>query len=114
MLFKDKNKKIASSLREQIVYFAHKGKIVGSFIIQNTGDNKRHISDLIIYEKYRNQGYGNLMVAEIIKLYENKCIPLELAVLAKNLPALHLYQKYGFKIYNDETSDVYWMKYEGN
>jgi ribosomal protein S18 acetylase RimI-like enzyme len=41
-------------------------------------------------------------------------LSLTLGVLTDNLPALHLYQKYGFKVYNDETPGVYWMKYERN
>ena len=114
MLFKGRDKEYAGSAYEQIIYFAHKGKIRGEFVIQNSDNTERYVCDLQIYEKYRNQGYGNLMIAEMVEKYGNNNISLTLGVLIDNLPALHLYQKYGFKIYNDETPGVYWMKYERN
>ena len=53
------------------------------------------------------------MIAEIVEKYGNyNNISLTLGVLIDNLPALHLYQKYGFKIYNDKIPGIYWMKYE--
>lgn len=104
MLFKDRDKEYASGSYEQIVYFAHEGVIRGKFVIYNSHNTERYICDLVIHEEYRNQGYGNLMVAEMVEKYGNKQIPLTLRVLANNLPALHLYQKYGFKI----TSQEYW------
>ena len=117
MLFKNRNKKYAGGAYEQIVYFAHKGKIRGEFVIQNSDNTERYVCDLQIYEEYRNQGYGNLMIAEMINKYGNYNIPLTLAVLVENLPALHLYQKYGFIITSQETwcfDKVYYMKYERN
>ena len=117
MLFKDRDKEYASGAYEQIIYFAHKGKIRGKFVIQNSDNTERYIYDLQIYEEYRNQGYGNLMIAEMIDKYGNYNAPLTLAVLAENLPALHLYQKYGFIITSQETwsfDKVYRMKYERN
>ena len=120
MLFKDRDKEYASGAYEQIIYFAHKGKIRGKFVIQNSNNTERYIYDLQIYEEYRNQGYGNLMIAEMINKYGNYNIPLTLAVLAENLPALHLYQKYGFTITSQEfwgfgnETLVYRMKYESN
>lgn len=115
MLFKDRDKEYASGAYEQTVYFAHKGKIRGKFVIQNSDNTERYICDLQIYDEYRNQGYGNLMIAEMVEKYgDYNSIPLTLGVLVDNLPALHLYQKYGFKIYNNETPGVYWMKYERN
>lgn len=115
MLFKDRDKEYASGTHEQIIYFAYKGKIRGKFVIQNLYNKKRYIYDLEIYDEYRNQGYGNLMIAEIVEKYGNyNNIPLTLGVLIDNLPALHLYQKYGFKIYNDKIPGIYWMKYERN
>ena len=116
MLFKGRDKRYASEVGEQIVYFAHEGIIRGEFILQYSyGIDERYIYDLQIYEEYRNQGYGNLMIAEMVEKYGNyKNLPLTLGVLRDNLPALHLNQKYGFKVYNDETPGVYWMRYERN
>ena len=115
MLFKGRDKEYAGCAHEQIIYFAHKGKIRGKFVIQNPYNIKRYIYDLEIYDKYRNQGYGNLMIAEIVEKYGNyNNISLTLGVLTDNLPALHLYQKYGFKIYNDKIPGICWMKYERN
>ena len=115
MLFKDKNKRYAGESGEQFIYFAYNGKIIGQFTLENSDGTERYVYDLEIYEEYRNQGYGNLMIAEMVEKYGSyKNISLTLGVLIDNLPALHLYQKYGFKIYNDETPGIYWMKYERN
>ena len=120
MLFKDRDKEYASGTHEQIIYFAYKGKIRGKFVIQNLYNKKRYIYDFEIYDEYRNQGYGYLMIAEMINKYGNYNIPLTLAVLAENLPALHLYEKYGFTITSQEfwgfgnETLVYRMKYERN
>lgn len=117
MLFKSRDKEYVGGACEQIVYFAHEGKIRGSFVIQNSDNKERYIYDLVIYDEYRNQGYGNLMIAEMVEKYGNYNIPLTLAVLTENLPALHLYQKYGFIITSQETwsfDKVYRMKYERN
>ena len=98
MLFKDRDKEYAGYACEQTVYFAHNGKIRGQFVIQNSDDKERYVYNLEIYEEYRNQGYGNLMIAEMVEKYGNyNNISLTLRVLIDNLPALHLYQKYGFK-----------------
>lgn len=74
---------------EEIIYFVYKRKIRGEFI--NLGD---FIWNLKIYEKYRGQGYGNKLIAEMVTKFPF----LKLMVKTDNTVALHLYQKYGFKI----------------
>lgn len=109
MLCKSRHKIEAGDYGSNYVYFYDKdNQPKGEFTIED-----RYIFDLRIYEEYRGQGYGNQMIKEITELYYNKPIfPLTLGVLKSNKVALHLYLKYGFKIYA-ENPEVYWMKYEG-
>lgn len=99
MLFRHpESKEDAAYYESQIIYFAYDGKVRGQFEITRDLENCRFIRDLQIYEQYRGQGYGNLMIAEIVQMYNTIKLPLALCVLVDNAPALHLYQKYGFKI----------------
>ena len=93
MLFKDREKYDASCRREQYIYFYYDGKIRGQFTIAAD----RYVYDLEIYEEYRGQGYGNLMIKEMVDRFSNDVKrPLWWAVEDKNAPAVHLYKKYGF------------------
>lgn len=107
MLFRHpESKKEAASYESQIIYFAHDGKIRGQFEIGRGLGRCRFIRDLQIYEQYRGQGYGNLMIAEIVQMYKTIKLPLALCVLVDNAPALHLYQKYGFKITSEPIQSM--------
>lgn len=75
-----------------MTYFFYKGKIRGEFIYDDGT-----LWNLKIYDKYRGRGYGNKMIAKIIKKYSY----LNLFVESNNTIALHLYQKYGFKTTDD-------------
>ena len=93
MLFKDKEKYEAGREGEQYVYFYCNGKVRGQFTIALD----RYVYDLEIYEEYRGQGYGNLMIKEMVERFtDDSQRPLWLAVKDKNAPAVHLYNKYGF------------------
>ena len=108
MLFRHpESKEDAAYYESQIIYFAHDGKIRGQFEITRDLENCRLISDLKIYEQYRGQGYGNLMIADIVQMYDTIKIPLALCVLVDNAPALHLYQKYGFKITGEPIQSMF-------
>ena len=108
MLFKSRDKERAASEMEQIVYYANPcGIIVGSFIINSEG----YVSDLSIKKKYRGQGYGNRMIAEMVEQFGNRNKPLHLMVLPENTRAQHLYQKYGFTI-TKKAKYYYSMIYE--
>jgi ribosomal protein S18 acetylase RimI-like enzyme len=95
MLFKDKEKHDAGRREEQYIYFYYKGKIRGQFTLAAD----RYVYDLEIYEQYRGQGYGNIMIREMVERFTNDAQrPLWLAVEDKNAPAVHLYNKYGFSV----------------
>lgn len=54
-----------------------------------------HIANIAIHPDYQNQGFGTFLLSEILK--EDK--GLEYAILEvreTNLPAIHLYEKFGF------------------
>ena len=115
MLFRNRNK-TSKWDEDRIIYFAYNNKTMGEFTIMRDGD-ERYIYNLEIYEEYRNQGYGNLMIAEIVELYNNTPYPLTLAVAIDNSKALHLYKKYGFVIVEQGCvwgREAYIMKYERN
>lgn len=75
----------------------YQGKIIGYagiWIIIDEG----HITNLAVAPDYRRRGVGELLLRHLIATCEKcnvKTITLE--VREKNLPALSLYQKYGFK-----------------
>jgi ribosomal-protein-alanine N-acetyltransferase len=94
MLFKDRDKESAGFYDEQYVYFYCDGQIRGQFSI----NSQRYVWNLEIYEQFRNQGYGNLMIKEMVERFSSDiCRPLNLRVLNDNYKARHLYEKYGFQ-----------------
>ena len=77
-------------------YFMYEGKYIGSFIINEDSDGVG-IWNLCIKEEYRGQGYGKLMMLEILMRFGHK--PLYLFVYKDNEVALNLYESVGFKIF---------------
>lgn len=59
-----------------------------------------------IFKDYRSKGYGKSLLSEAIESGANK-----LSVDKKNLPAINLYKKLGFKNYK-ETDKMYFMELE--
>ena len=54
--------------------------------------------DIVIDPQYRNQGFGKLLVENILKWGKNKeADTAYLQVLADNASAIRLYEKVGFK-----------------
>lgn len=69
------------------------------------------ITPLYIYENYREYGVSNTLLEDGINKYGGR----SLGVYADNEIAIHLYQKYGFKIVKTKTyngSKVYIMVLE--
>lgn len=98
-------------------YF-EKDKCVGFCDLNIVDNNTLMITNLMIRGEYRNQGYGTKMIAELVQLYKEQFIDsyprLILRVLPYNTPALKIYLKNGFEIYNvEETfSDEYMLRME--
>lgn len=56
------------------------------------------IMNIVIKKNYRNQGIGTLLLENLISLAKRLNLKsLSLEVSEKNLPAIHLYQKFGFE-----------------
>ena len=88
--------------------FYHNDCKVGQFKIVNR-DDCREIWCFEIYGEFRGMGLGQQMLKELIEMFSD--MPLELGCGKKNEKALHIYQKYGFKIIKD-SDYYYWMRKE--
>lgn len=73
------------------------GKIIGFAgikVIIDTAD----IMNIVVKKSWRNQGVGNLLLNNLISLCKDlNLLSLSLEVNEDNLPAIHLYEKFGFK-----------------
>ena len=73
---------------EEIIGFA------GIKIIIDTAD----IMNIVVKKPWRNQGVGNLLLTNLVSLCkELNLSSLSLEVNEDNIPAIHLYKKFGFK-----------------
>lgn len=69
---------------------------------------KAYISQLLINKKYRNKGYvKNILDFVIYDLYNLNFNSIELEVNNDNKHALHVYEKYNFKITNNSNKSIY-------
>lgn len=56
------------------------------------------IMNIVVKKNYRNQGIGTLLLESLISLAKRLNLnSLSLEVSEENLPAIHLYQKFGFE-----------------
>ena len=73
------------------------GEIIGFAgikIIVDTAD----IMNIVVKKSWRNQGVGNLLLSNLISICKiSNLSSLSLEVNEDNLPAIHLYEKFGFK-----------------
>ena len=70
-------------------------KIIGFAGIKIIMD-EANIMNIAVEKNYRNQGIGSLLLENLISLSE-KLNMNSLEVMEENYPAIHLYQKFGFK-----------------
>lgn len=83
-----------------ILILLDKEEIVGylAYNIKEKYSKKIHVDQLIITEKSRGQGYGKLLMNELIKIgKENNCERVELDCWTFNENALAMYEHIGFK-----------------
>ena len=83
-----------------ILILLDKVEIVGylAYNIKEKHSKKIHVDQLIITEKSRGQGYGKLLMNELIKIgKENNCERVELDCWTFNENALAMYKHIGFK-----------------
>ncbi len=76
-----------------LMYLYEENNTIKGFIICNHLYEKMEILLLFVKDEFRNQGIGKKLVEYLYKLSE--IITLEVSV--ENYPALHLYEKLGFK-----------------
>ena len=76
-----------------LMYLYEEDNIIKGFIICNHLYEKMEILLLFVKDEFRNQGIGKKLVEYLYSLSE--IITLEVSV--ENYPALHLYEKLGFK-----------------
>lgn len=79
----------------------HTGTIreIGSCLITKTGSNSCFLSHVEIKKKYRNHGFGTLLVSHVLKgLAKQQVVSVKLHTDSRNIPAVRLYQKLGFVI----------------
>ena len=56
------------------------------------------LMNIVVKKSYRNQGIGSLLLKNLMDLFFSfSLVSLYLEVNENNLPAIHLYQKFGFK-----------------
>ena len=67
---------------------------------------RAYFSRMITKKEYRRQGYGEIMARFILALAKEKgYAELALGVNCDNAPALRLYQKLGFSVYEEAEDD---------
>lgn len=88
---------LESSSSKYIIAKTNDGEIIGFAgikILVDTAD----IMNIVTKKSWRNQGVGNLLLNSLVSLCKKLNLSsLSLEVSEDNLPALHLYEKFGFK-----------------
>ena len=88
---------LESPISKYIIAKTNDGEIIGFAgikIIVDTAD----IMNIVVKKSWRNQGVGNLLLSNLISLCKNSNLSsLSLEANEDNLPAIHLYEKVGFK-----------------
>jgi len=91
-----------SNLQNLIILIAlHENHIVGhAQIFKYPNPRRKDIGDLLIYlhQDFHNKGLGTALLAELVQLAKREDLHrIGLHVVADNKPAVHLYEKFGFK-----------------
>ena len=87
----------------QYIWRTNNGDIVSEFKIWNWWDGK-NVSDLKISEKYRGLGLSY----QLLDYATKRCGAINLAVEKSNTIAKYIYDKYGFRV-TDENDLYYYM-----
>ena len=88
---------LESSNSKYIIAKTNDGEIIGFAGIKIILDNA-DIMNIVVKKSWRNQGVGNLLLSNLISICKiSNLSSLSLEVSEDNLPAIHLYEKFGFK-----------------
>ena len=75
-------------------------QIIGTSWITNDG-RRLYLHHFGIAKEFQNQGLGDMLVKETLKYSRNLNMQIKLEVAPKNLSAIRLYEKNGFKLLGD-------------
>lgn len=78
---------------------------IGHVFVWHTKKNKGFIFNLEVKPQYRRQGYGWILLDDAVKKYDG----VDLLVDEDNIPAIKLYEKYGFETIKTVNGQL-WMK----
>ena len=88
---------LESSNSKYIIAKTNDGEIIGFAGIKIILDNA-DIMNIVVKKSCRKQGIGNLLLSNLISICKiSNLSSLSLEVNEDNLPAIHLYEKFGFK-----------------
>lgn len=88
---------LESSNSKYIIAKTNDGEIIGFAGIKIILDNA-DIMNIVVKKSWRKQGVGNLLLSNLISICKiSNLSSLSLEVNEDNLPAIHLYEKFGFK-----------------
>ena len=87
----------------QYIWRTNNGDVVAEFKIWDWWDG-RNVSDLEIREKYRGLGLSY----QLLDYATKRCGAINLAVEKSNTIAKYVYDKYGFRV-TDENDEYYYM-----
>ena len=88
---------LESSNSKYIIAKTNDGEIIGFAGIKIILDNA-DIMNIVVKKSWRKQGVGNLLLSNLISICKiSNLSSLSLEVSENNLPAIHLYEKFGFK-----------------
>jgi putative acetyltransferase len=87
------------------------GRIVGSSDVFQYKGRRRHVGDLfvVVHDDFQRRGIGSELMATLVDVADNwlDLKRLELAVYVDNMPAIGLYQKFGFEVEGTHRAHAY-------
>lgn len=86
--------------------FTHEGEDVGEAQLHSDA----MIWGVEIYEPYRGQGYGRLLMLELLKVAAQEHSVVFLFVRRDNIPAIKLYESLGFEVYDQSRRGLHMCK----
>ena len=95
---------------EKFVYFSPEGKYSGTFGIENDEFLGKIIWNVVIFKRYRGNGYCVKMLGEFLQEFPGKYC---LIVKKDNVPAIKSYLKLGFSFtgkIDEEDGEYLWME----
>lgn len=104
-------RRVIQSTHEHLVVALIDGEIIGTIGIRNRNLKRvehRVALGMSVLKKFNNLGLGTILLNRIIEDAKSaRKLKMELEVRADNLSAIHLYEKFGFKLEGTITNGFY-------